>query len=75
MTQIARFEVGSPDDHLLVIVTQDAENLYTVSEQRITDEENEGISRRQFANADLAFRHAMRCAQDEVDDVCDTCGQ
>lgn len=70
--QIANFQIGPTDLCQIITVEQNAGDLFTVRNWAQCDGEQSDQKFARFANARLAFDHAMKLAAGEIDDVCDT---
>lgn len=70
--RIAKFQIGPDDLCQIITVDQNAPDLYTVHNYEFTDGEGSETKFARFANARLAFDHAMKLAAGEIDDVCET---
>lgn len=70
--EMGMFEIGPPDLRQHIQILQNASNLYTVINWEQMDDERSPSKSARFANARLAFKHAMTIADDEIENLIET---
>jgi hypothetical protein len=70
--EMGTFEIGPPDLRQYIQILQNASNLYTVINWEHMDGEHSSAKSARFVNIRLAFTHAMKMAENEIENLVET---